>query len=150
MGTPHPTKKWLYVRLTLLVLNAIPLPFASSPLSTLLWSVIFAVLVFSTLAIPFLVGMQNFLNPYSAPRWTKPSWYENPFNFQQPIQFFHLAGFVMMVLGISQLLTSSFPDLSSPSAGVLFLAIGFGDWLGVWICVFVFRRRFSWTYDPVK
>ena len=82
------------------------------------------------------------VNPWSAKVWQPPSWYANPFDFSQPLQFFHLAAWHFLAGGsvsILQAFVRTRPQLI-PEA-LLVTAVGVGAWLGVRVSERVFKKR---------
>lgn len=104
------------------------------------WVACLLIFLFGPLAILFLVGIQA-INPYSAKVWCKPSWDINPFLFRQPLQFFHLGAYHFIAGGIVGCLTLFYRDKEAAPLAVSLLSVGVGVWLGVQLCVFIFRKK---------
>lgn len=63
------------------------------------WIGLSVIFFFSILSIPFVLAFQ-LNNPRSYKIWRKPRWDSNPFNFRNPVDFFHLAGCGFIIMGI--------------------------------------------------
>jgi hypothetical protein len=68
------------------------------------------------LFILFLIGIQS-RNPLSKRTWRKPDMQANPFNFGNPLQFFHFAAYLLGACAFGVL-------ISSPWRGRYFVAEG--------------------------
>jgi hypothetical protein len=90
--------------------------------------------------ILFVVGLQA-VNPWSASVWRRPSWCLNPFQAKEPLQFFHLGAFHFMAGGVVGLAAALFRGPAGVPLAVSLIAIGCGIWLGVRLCMVVFRRK---------
>lgn len=132
--------KWVFIRLALIALNAIP--FSSSHAivgGTFSWLELSAVFFFCSGAIPVMGLMVMMYGRLSgqiqglAVQWTRPAWRKSPFTLTEPTQFFHLAAFILMSQGISQVIVGSEVYLNPPSTGTLFLTAGMGLWVGTWL-----------------
>jgi hypothetical protein len=140
--------KWVFIRLALITLNAIPFassnPVGAKTFSSLELSWVF---LFSLGSIPVLGFMAMKYGKLSgaiqgfAMQWPRPSWRKNPFTRTEPTQFFHLAAFILIPLGISRVLVGSEVYLNPPSSGTLFLTVGVGIWAGVWLSALSLEKR---------
>jgi hypothetical protein len=99
------------------------------------------IFVFTILALLFVVGMQV-VNPLSAKVWHKPDWNRNPFNLKDPIQFFHLAAYIMFAQGavvLSRLLFSNIPFYLE---SLVPLVIGAGVLIGIKLAMHLFKVKY--------
>ncbi len=55
-------------------------------------------LAYGVIAVPVVVWAQR-LNPRNKPAWHFPSWRRNPLTMRDPLQFFHMVGFVFTAAG---------------------------------------------------
>jgi hypothetical protein len=62
------------------------------------WGPVLLFFLLLILALLFVVGIQ-FFNPRSASAWRHPSWKINPFLLSEPLQPFHLLGFIFLARG---------------------------------------------------
>jgi len=94
--------KWVIIRLVIAALAAAQgvlsgdnwLP--AHPVSALL---LVGMLVYGVIAVPVVVWAQR-LNPRNKPVWHFPSWRRNPLTLRDPMQFFHMVGFVFLAAGL--------------------------------------------------
>lgn len=54
---------------------------------------------YGVIAVPIVVWAQR-LNPRNKPAWHFPSWLRNPVTLRDPMQFFHMIGFVFLAAGL--------------------------------------------------
>ena len=136
---------WVWFRLTAIALVIIagcfvPLgPRATPPLD---WGVLGIIFVFCPIAMVIVFGIQR-VNPHSAKVWCRPSWTTNPFNFRDPVQFFHLAALVSIAQGlivITRVWITSYPFYAE---ALVPLAMGLGAWVGVKVVMVVYRSKFA-------
>jgi hypothetical protein len=101
---------------------------------------------FVLIAVPFMlllvVGFQAF-NPFSARRWTKPTWFSNPFNLRDPLQFFHMGAYHFLAGGLGALLSVPFRGIIALPMALLLLACGAGVLLGIQLCIATLRWKFK-------
>ena len=89
----------------------------------------FQVLVWPVMFL-FVLGIQA-LNPRSARTWVYPTWHDNPFDFSQPLRFFHMVVFMMAAAAIGAALSALWQpfepvwDVGGP------LGMALGGWLGL-------------------
>jgi hypothetical protein len=103
------------------------------------WKIAVIFLFFPIVAILFVIGIQ-FVNPFSAPTWERPRWTTNPFQFRQPLQFFHLGGYASVADGLGTLVNALFTGTPLFDA-VPFILLGVGTVIGVSLCTVAYRRR---------
>jgi hypothetical protein len=91
---------WLYCRLFVLsIIVAINLYFYDREVqvsSSADWEMIPAGFIFAVISMQLTLALKM-LSKVDQTRWKKPSWHENPFNFNQPLQFFHFGGWFLLV-----------------------------------------------------
>ena len=138
------TKKWLWVRVCLVACGGLSGISMTSPNTVVKSNIDWLACVVLLVACPFmllvLIGIQAF-NPMSAPIWRCPSWRINPFLLTEPLQFSHLVSFCFMADGVAGIATLPFRDISAAPLAVSLLCIGVGTWLGVQLCMKVFRKK---------
>lgn len=90
--------------------------------------------------VSVVIGLQA-LNPWSGKSWLRPSWSANPFDLNNPLHFFHLAGFTFLAAGVGALLM--LPHVGSSGLRVAGLAIvgGTGILAGVFVGRLIERKR---------
>src|SRR5690348_1848732 len=73
--------------------------------------------------------------------WLHPSWRLNPFNFRQPLQFFHLLAYTCMAFGLVVFARGAVAATPLSAFNSAFLMIGAGMLAGLHIFVWVFLRN---------
>jgi hypothetical protein len=134
---------WLYVRITIVLLGAIagcvaPLGPAAKP--TIDWHIVLIIFGFISIGLVFVLAIQA-VNPRSARIWQRPSWIANPFDFKQPMQFFHMAAFATLAQGIGLLGHLLFARFPFYAEAALPLAMGAAILLGLRFTMLVFRSK---------
>ena len=97
-------------------------------------------LAYGVVAVPVVVWAQK-LNPRNKPVWHFPSWRRNPLTLRDPMQFFHMVGFVFAAAGLGVAgrdLWNGHPLLLPH--GVL-PAFGIGMIIGCYVAARLFRRQ---------
>jgi hypothetical protein len=64
---------------------------------------------------------------------------------REPLQLFHLGGFVFLAAGVGALLRASLTSRVLTVEPIIFTFGGFGILAGVWCCTRVFRRKMEAT-----
>lgn len=134
---------WLILRWALIAASAaitffVPLaPQASPPIG---WGSLLAVFAFCPIGLLFVLGLQV-INPRSAKAWARPSWRINPFNFRQPLQFFHLGAYVCLAQALVVLVRLAASQTSFYVEALVPLAMAAGVFLGIELVMLVFRAR---------
>jgi hypothetical protein len=97
-------------------------------------------LAYGVVAVPLVVWAQK-LNPRNKPVWHFPSWRRNPLTLRDPLQFFHMVGFVFTAagLGVAGRDLWNGQPLHLPH-GVL-PAFGIGMIVGCYVAAWLFRRQ---------
>jgi hypothetical protein len=106
------------------------------------WMCIFAIL-FPPLALLFVIGIQA-VSPFSAPRWTKPSWRSNFLNLRDMLHFFHFGAFAGLAGAAGSALGSLAVQgrLDFVVAAMQALA-SLGILAGVRLCMRVYRSKYQ-------
>jgi hypothetical protein len=94
----------------------------------------------------FIVGFQAF--PRSGKLWFRPSWRLNPFNGQQPLQFFHLGAYVFLAHGIVVLVRLAVSQVAFYVEALVPLAIAVGVFLGIQLVMLVFSAKMERSATP--
>ena len=106
------------------------------------WTACVIIFLFCPTAVLGLMGLQA-LNPMSPMTWKRPSWSASPFDGRDLLQFFHLTAFCFMAAGLGGIAMLAFKRTSAAPLVMSLHSIGFGLWLGVRLCIWVFRKRIS-------
>jgi hypothetical protein len=137
--------KWVIVRLVVTALavaqgalsgdNWLP----ARPVTGLLLA---GMVAYGVVAVPVVVWAQR-LNPRNSPVWHFPSWRRNPLTLRDPMQFFHMVGFVFTAagLGVAGHALSSGEPLRMPYA--VLPAFGVGMVIGCYVAARVFRKQLA-------
>jgi len=136
-------RTWLRIRLAVMGIVAVgsgmaPLfpedsPFVGlSPLVALGVGIVIMVteLVMIPVMIAAVISLQS-ANPTSAKVWTRPTHYDNPFRFSNPLLFFHFASYVIMAGGLGVLVSFVAGALTRLLEGGVIAAGGAGCLAGV-------------------
>lgn len=136
---------WMAIRI-LIILAAIigsvftPLgPQAQPPIE---WSILWIFFIFCPIALILVVGIQ-YLNPRSDAHWTRPDWKENPFNFGNPVQIFHLGAYVFLAQGSVTLMRILMSPIDVYPEAFVTILIGMGVLLGLGLVQLAFRKKFE-------
>ena len=134
---------WLYIRAALLVFVAVatlfvPLgPQARPPIG---WEALAIIFIFCPVALVFVLGLQV-VNPLSAKEWRHPSWNANPFNFSEPLQFFHLGAYVCLVQGVVTIARVAVSPVQFYVESLVPLAMAAGIFVGLQLVMRVFSSK---------
>ena len=134
---------WSLVRIGLVLFVAmsslfLPLePQAKPPIS---WRDLAVIFVPCPLGLLLVFTVQA-KNPHSANVWRRPSWKLNPFNFRNPLQFFHLGAYVGITQGVFTLVRVAYSSTPFYAEALLALVMGLGVMAGVYIAMVVFRSK---------
>lgn len=139
------TKKWIFVRVGLIVAST-ALYMINGPVSAhaeppIDLSDLVMGLFFGIIGLQFVLTIQ-FMNKKSAEVWEPPSWSENPFQFKQPIQFFHLGAWLFIVGSLVSAMQTWFKNPQYILDALMPLVIGVGLLIGVHLSRALFRRKF--------
>ena len=137
--------KWVIVRLVVTALAA-----AQGVLSGDSWLpahqvtglLLAGMLAYGVIAVPVVVWAQR-LNPRNRPVWYFPSWRRNPLTLRDPLQFFHMVGFVFTAAGLGVVGRDLWhgQPLRLPH-GVL-PAFGVGMIIGCYVAARLFRNQLA-------
>ncbi len=135
--------KWVIVRLVVTALAAAQgalsgdnwLP--ARPVSAML---LVGMLAYGVIAVPVVVWAQK-LNPRNTPVWHFPSWRRNPLTLRDPMQFFHMIGFVFTAAGLGVAGRDLWNGLPLQLAHGVLPAFGIGMIIGCYAAARLFRRR---------
>ncbi len=133
--------KWVIARLIVLAVAAAEgflngwLP--ERPVTVLLLA---GMVAYGVVAVPVVVWAQR-LNPRNKPVWHFPSWRRNPMTLRDPMQFFHMAGFVFLAfgLGVAALALRTGQPLRPAHAELP--AFGIGMVIGSYLAARLFRKQ---------
>jgi len=104
--------------------------------------------VFFPVAMLLVIGVQ-FVNPFTSPKWTAPTWNSNFLNLRDPMHFFHLVAFMGVSGGVGLLACSPFVGLWVLFEGVSCLASSVSLLLGIRLCMKVFKSKYDRTDRPL-
>jgi hypothetical protein len=135
--------KWLIVRLVVVVLAAAQGWMSGDnwlPARPVTGTLLAGMLAYGVIAVPVVVWAQR-LNPRNKPVWHFPSWRRNPLTLRDPMQFFHMVGFVFAAagLGVAAHELASGAPLRLPHA--VLPAFGVGMILGCYLSARLFRNH---------
>lgn len=137
---------WLYIRLVLISASVL-LSIAGGPLHAHAQPPI----TLSMLAIPFIFGIIflqfvsviRFFDKSSEKYWTRPSWHQNPFNFSQPLQFFHFGGWWMLMTSIPTAVLTLSQVNQYILDSLMPVFFGLGIIIGTQLSTLVFKSKFE-------
>jgi hypothetical protein len=135
---------WLVARVAVVLTGAFGapefIPARDSPFGGGSITLLLGLFGFSIFSMLFVLGIQA-LNSRSAVVWSKPDWRVNPFSLKQPLQFFHMMGFYLIVSGVAAFAVMLLARQSGLEPFIP-IAIGGGILLGVRCCILLFRWKF--------
>lgn len=136
--------KWNWFRLSVVCFGAIHGLFYIDTYQTDVFPIgfiqIFIIFLFTPFSLILIIGLQ-FLNKRASEIWKIPSWFLNPFNFKQPLQFFHFAAFFFVAIGVSSSISLIWKGFNCVFQAVLPLSIGIGLLIGIHLCLLIFKRK---------
>lgn len=136
---------WLYARIAIITLGVLPVFFMSADellvVHARTWAEIVFMFVATVVGLQFVIGVQV-VNSASAKTWTRPNWRVNPFNFRQPVQFFHFGGWFMVFGSIPYLFFAATGRSEGISLFFITASMGLGALVGTRLSVLLFRRKF--------
>jgi hypothetical protein len=144
---------WLIVRLAITALAAIEgalngdnwLP--ARPITAL---AVIGWVAYGVIAVPVVVWAQR-LNPRNKPVWHFPSWTRNPLTLRDPMQFFHLIGFVFLAAGLGVAGRALSIGEALRIAHVVVPGVGVGIIAGSYVAARLFRKQLEApAQEPAK
>jgi hypothetical protein len=136
---------WVYVRLAIILgsgIGACLLPLGPQAAPPIGWSALAAIFGACSIGMVLVLGIQR-VNPRSAKVWHRPSWTANPFNFKDPLQFFHLGAFVCLAEAVVTLIRWAFSAMPFYVEILVPSAMGLGILLGIGLTTVVFQSKFT-------
>ena len=146
IATPVPQAGpiWLLVRIGLVIVGLLQSGLILQSLggddfSRPSWSFPLEMTVIIAIGLVFVIGLQA---RSGHKQWRRPSWYQNPLRFRQPVLLFDASSYYVLasavgcaVLGLSR----------TPRnwAWELLLSVGAGLWIGTRLCLALFRGSFE-------
>lgn len=138
-------KIWFLLRIALLVVALIHSVYFVKTLpgdfSRPTWPFFFEMVGIVAISV-FCVTFFQLPKQESDVRWTKPSWFANPFRARQALSLFDLAAYYFVVLGLGCLVIGLSREPRN-WAWELPMSIGIGALLGVHIVLMIFKGRFE-------
>src|ERR1700743_3481654 len=135
--------KWVFVRLLVVIVAATEgaingenwLP--ARPVTVML---LIGMLAYGVIAVPVVVWAQR-LNPRNKPVWHFPSWRRNPLTLRDPMQFFHMVGFVFAAAGLGMVGRDLYVHLPLRLEHAIWPGIGIGMIIGSYLAGRLFPVR---------
>ena len=97
---------------------------------------------YGLVAVPVVVWAQR-LNPRNNPTWHFPSWRLNPLTLRDPLQFFHMVGFVFLAAGIGVGAHDLWLQLPLRPPHAVLPLIGAGMVAGTYTAARIFRDKLA-------
>ena len=134
---------WVLVRLAVVAFAAassflMPLH-AQAPID---WTALLVILISSPIGLLLVLGLQT-VNPRSAKVWHRPSWRLNPFNFHEPLQFFHLGAYVCLAQGLALLARLAVSSVPFYVESLVPLAMSVGVLVGLQLAMLLYRSKMA-------
>lgn len=147
---------WFKIRVALMILSfassmVLPPPVEFAELvrlpSFIAW-IAGGMIVLGLLLMPFLLqlifAIQS-VNPLSKTTWTVPTHQSNPFQFGNPLLFFHFAAYLFGACGLGMLFASLWWGLPALLDGLTRIVAAFSVLLGVRLAMRLFKSRIPAT-----
>jgi len=134
---------WLFVRIVLVLLSGIAsvfIPVGPQAVPAMEWGAVLVIFLACPVMLVVVLTVQS-INPRSAPEWRRPSWLLNPFNFREPLQFFHFAAYVLLAQGLATLVKVAVSPIPFYAEALVPLAMGVGIWGGVQLAPRLFKSK---------
>ncbi len=136
--------KWNYFRLSIVTYGFIYGFFFIDPHQVdgfpLGFTQLIVIFLFMPFLLIFLLGLQ-LINKSSSETWKNPSWFLNPLNLGQPLQFFHFASFFFIFIGVSSLISLIWNGPNCIYQAALPLSIGIGLLSGIHFSMLIFKNK---------
>lgn len=134
---------WLFVRIAVVLFSGIAsffVPVGPQAVPPMGWSAVLVILFACPAMLVVVLAVQS-INARSAAQWRRPSWLLNPFNFREPLQFFHLAAYVLLAQGLATFVKVALSSVPFYAEALVPLAMGVGIGGGIRLALVVFRFR---------
>lgn len=134
---------WLNVRIGLILISvfaAFFAPLEPQAVPPIGWEALLAIFIFCPIGIVIVLGMQV-ANPMSAKVWRRPSWSLNPFNFREPLLFFHLGAYMFLADGIVMLMRTAIAAEPFNAESLILLVMAIGVFLGLHVAMLLFSSK---------
>ena len=137
--------KWVIVRVVVVALAAAEGVLSGDnwlPARAVTGLLLLGMVAYGLVAVPVVVWAQR-LNPRNKPVWHFPSWRRNPLTLRDPLQFFHMVGFVFTAAGLGVAGRDLWmrEPLHLPHA--VLPAFGLGMILGTYVAARLFRNNLA-------
>ena len=138
-------RKWVYIRLFVLMLFAVGTCFSEDELADIPWTFLgfscLAIMIFIPIMIVVIIsGFAH--NPLTSARWRGPSWKTNFLNLRDPLHFFHFGGCISIILGLVRIARTLLLHLTFDKGGLLSVFCGLAVLSGVRLCLLLFKKKY--------
>jgi hypothetical protein len=142
------TRNWRYIRILFIstgIISGVILPKNQFPLP---W--VFSLMVL--IVVPLMVLGVVAMNASRLPKfWNLPQWDTNPFLLRtDPFQILHVVAWQAIVAGAVGYLLLPWTGISSVGSATFYMTAGVGFLLGLYLSVYVFRKRFRDKFISAK
>lgn len=134
---------WTYVRLTLVLFSGIAsffVPLGPQATPSIDWGSLLVIFIFCPIGLVLILAIQV-VNPRSAKAWRRPSWSINPFNFREPLQFFHAVAYVCLAQGLVTLVRVAALSIPFYVEALVPLVMAVGIFIGLQAVMLLFRSK---------
>ena len=108
------------------------------------WSFALEITAIVVIGLVVLIGIQA---SRGKRRWLEPSWFQNPFIYNQPLFVFDAGSYYILAVAVGGAVLGM-SRTPRNWAWELFLSMGAGLWIGTRLCVIAFRGRFQDADSP--
>ncbi|MEJ0008985.1 MAG: hypothetical protein WDM77_22125 [Steroidobacteraceae bacterium] len=137
--------KWVIVRGVVVLLAAIEGVLSGDnwlPARVVTGPLLLGMVAYGLVAVPVVVWAQR-LNPRNTPVWNFPSWRRNPLTLRDPLQFFHMVGFVFTAAGLAVAGRALWVHETLRLPYAVLPAFGLGMILGTYVAARLFRKHLA-------
>jgi hypothetical protein len=137
--------KWVIVRLIVVALAATEGALSGDnwlPAREVSAVLLAGMVAYGVIVVPLVVWLQR-LNPRNKPAWHFPSWRRNPLTMRDPMQFFHMVGFVFGAAGVGVAGRAVWAGQTLRLPYGVLPAFGIGMIAGCYVAARLFRSQLS-------
>ena len=137
------TDMWRAIRVFLVVASGVAAAIAApgpAAVPAIGWSALFVIFLGGAVGLVAVLAFQA-ANRFSASVWRRPAWTLNPFNFREPLQFFHLAAYVCLAQGVGKLVRFAVSAVPFYVELLVPFAMAASAFIAVWVTMALFKSK---------